>query len=117
MTQIFSEPGNTPYELIKKTIKDLKLDFQQAKDAAKKLALTKCKNCMVLSWKDGKTGEFYPTRECGTQNKPAWIHYAQVRGANLTIDINDGDYIFMILKIERTHLLKPPTPSFFSMFY
>jgi len=55
---------------------------------------------MILSWKNGKTGEFYPNRECGTQNKPAWIHYAEARGANLTIDINDSDYIFMILKIE-----------------
>jgi hypothetical protein len=62
MTQIFSEPGNTTHELIKETIEDPELDFQQAKDASKKLALTKCKNCMLLSWKNGKTGEFYPTR-------------------------------------------------------
>ena len=100
MTQIFLDSGNVPLELIKEKIEVPELDFQQAKDAAKKIALTKCKNCMVLSWKNGKTGEFYPNRECGTQNKPAWIYYAQTRGANLTIDINDGDYIFMILKIE-----------------
>ena len=100
MTQIFSDLGDIPHELIKEQIEDPELDLQQAKDAAKKLALTKCKTCMVLSWKNGKTGEFYPDRECGTQNKPAWIHYAQARGANLTIDINNGDYIFMILKIK-----------------
>lgn len=55
---------------------------------------------MILSWKNGKTGEFYPARECGTQKKPAWIYYAQVRGANLTININDGEYIFMILTMQ-----------------
>ncbi len=100
MTQIFSEPGTGPHELIKETIEDPELTFQQAKDAAKKLALTKCSNCMILSWKNGKTGEFYPKRECGTQNKPAWIYYAETRGANLTIDINDGEYIFMVLKMD-----------------
>lgn len=100
MTQIFSDSGNTLHELIKEKIEDPELNFQQAKDAAKKIALTKCKSFMILSWKNGKTGEFYPNRECGTQNKPAWIYYAEARGANLTIDINDSDYIFMILKIE-----------------
>jgi hypothetical protein len=100
MTQVFSEPGNTPHEHIKEKIENPELNFEQARDAARKLALTKCKNYMILSWKNGKTGEFYPNRECGTQKKPAWIHYAEVRGANLIIDINDGDYIFMILKLE-----------------
>jgi len=100
MTQIFSDPGNTCNEVIKETVDDPELNFQQAKDIAKKIAQKKCNNCMILSWKNGKTGEFYPTRECGTQKKPAWIYYAQARGANLTIDINNGDYVFMILTME-----------------
>ena len=100
MTQIFSAPGNTHHELIEETVDDPELNFQQAEDLAKKIAKKKCKNCMILSWKNGKTGEFYPTRECSTQKKPAWIYYAQVRGANLTININNGEYVFMILKIE-----------------
>lgn len=101
MTQIFSDPGNTSHELIEETVNDPELTFHQAKDLAKKIAQEKCNNCMILSWKNGKTGEFYPTRECGTQNKPAWIYYAQARGANLTININNGEYIFMILTIEE----------------
>jgi len=100
MTQIFSDPGNTSHEVIKETVDDPDLNFQQAEALAKKIAQTKCKSCMILSWKNGKTGEFYPTRECGTQKKPAWIYYAQVRGANLTININDGEYIFMILTMQ-----------------
>lgn len=101
MTQIFSEPGKTPHELIEETVDDPELSFQQAKDLAKKIAQEKCNNFMILSWKNGKTGEFYPTRECGTQKKPAWIYYAQTRGANLTININNGEYIFMILTMEE----------------
>ncbi|MEA1968296.1 MAG: AF1514 family protein [Thermodesulfobacteriota bacterium] len=101
MAQIFSEPGESSHDQINHEIDDPELDFSGAEKAAKKIALTKCNNCMVLSWKNGKTGEFYPNRECGTQNKPAWIHYAETRGANLTININDGDYIFMILKLEE----------------
>ena len=47
----------------------------------------------------GKTGESFPDYECGQSDIPFWIRYAQGRGANLTIDFNDGDYMFMILKM------------------
>ena len=100
MTQIFSDPDNSSHEVIKETVDDANLNFQQAEALAKKIAQKKGNSCMILSWKNGKTGEFYPTRECGTQKTPAWIYYAQVRGANLTININDGEYVFMILTIE-----------------
>ncbi|WP_321416043.1 AF1514 family protein [uncultured Desulfobacter sp.] len=100
MVQILSDPGNTPHEIIEKTVDDPHLNFKQAKALAKEIAQQNDKNAMILSWKNGKTGEFYPTRECGTQKKPAWIYYAQVRGANLTININNGEYIFMILTLE-----------------
>nr|WP_320193217.1 AF1514 family protein [uncultured Desulfobacter sp.] len=100
MVQILSDPDNTPHEIIEKTVDDPDLNFKQAKALAKEIAQQNGKNSMILSWKNGKTGEFYPTRECGTQKKPAWIYYAQVRGANLTININNGEYIFMILTLE-----------------
>ena len=38
-----------------------------------------------------KTGEGYPNIECGKGDKPAWVVYAESRGGDLTIDINDGD--------------------------
>jgi len=37
--------------------------------------------------------------ECGVPDRPFWIRYAEGRGANLTIDFNKGQYVFMILKI------------------
>jgi hypothetical protein len=54
---------------------------------------------MILSWKNGNTGQTYPDYECGINEEPFWVRYAKGRGANLTIDINDGEYLFMVLKI------------------
>jgi hypothetical protein len=54
---------------------------------------------MILSWKNGKTGESHPDYECGVTDRPFWIRYAEGRGANLTIDINKGEYVFMVLKM------------------
>jgi hypothetical protein len=54
---------------------------------------------MLLSWYQGKTGESYPNLECGPGDKPAWIVYAESRGGDLTIDINEGQYVFVYLSI------------------
>jgi len=97
--QIFSKNQDHSVEYIHHTVEDEELDLNQAKAIAKELAFQKCTHPMILSWKDGTTGEFYPTYECGGEKKPPWIHYAEARGANLTIDINEGQYIFMILKV------------------
>lgn len=96
-------------ELIKPKIKDypgkhiaLKidrpdLDFAEAKDKAKQRAKEICDDPMLLSWYQGKSGESYPNLECGSDDRPAWIVYAESRGGNLTIDINAGQYVFIYL--------------------
>jgi len=99
MTQIFSITENQAEETLKFNINDPDFDFLKAKQMAKDKALEKCDNPMILSWKNGKIGEFYPDYECGKTDKPFWIRYAEGRGANLTIDFNDGEYVFMILKM------------------
>jgi hypothetical protein len=66
---------------------------------AKDKAFEKCDNPMILSWKNGKTGDVYPDYECGVTDRPFWIRYAEGRGANLTVDFNEGEYVFMILKM------------------
>jgi len=73
------------------------LDFAEAKDIAKQKAKEMVADPMLLSWYQGKTGESYPNLECGPGDKPAWIVYAESRGSDLTIDINEGDYIFIFL--------------------
>ncbi len=99
MVQIFSETKGNKIEYIHHQMDNPELDFETAKTVAKKLAAEKSPNSMILSWKNGKTGDFYPKRECGTENKPAWIYYAETRGADLIIDINEGEFVFMMVKI------------------
>ncbi len=75
------------------------LDFSAAKDIAKLKAKEICDDPMLLSWFQGKTGESYPNLECGPGDKPAWIIYAESRGADITIDINQGLYVFIYLSV------------------
>ncbi len=46
-------------------IDDEDLDFQAAKDRAKEKAGDIRRSPLMLSWFNGKTGQFYPTFECG----------------------------------------------------
>lgn len=78
---------------------DPALDFSMASDLAKGKAGKCCNDPMLLSWHNGKTGEFYPRFGCGSGDKPPWIIFAKSRGGNLTIDINDGEYTFIYLKL------------------
>ncbi len=98
MVQIFSTADDKSFECINISIDDDDFNFLKAKDITKKKALEKCDYPMILSWKNGKTGESYPDYECGTNTKPFWVRYAEGRGANLVFDFNDGEYTFMVLK-------------------
>ena len=71
------------------------LDFAEAKYLAKQKAKETCADPMLLSFYQGKTGESYPNLECGPGDKPAWIVYAESRSGDLTIDINEGQYVFI----------------------
>jgi len=99
MTQIHHVTENQSEEYINMNMDAPDLDFGTAKQAAKDKAFEKCDHPMILSWKNGKTGESHPDYECGINERPFWIRYAQGRGANLTIDINKGEYVFMVLKM------------------
>ncbi len=99
MAQIHINPENQTQETIHLNVIDDGFDFSTAKQMAKDMAFKKCDAPMILSWKNNKTGESYPDYECGVSDRPFWIRYAEARGANLTIDFNDGDYVFMILKM------------------
>lgn len=79
---------------------DSDLDFLKAKDIAKQKVKEYCADAMLLSWCNGKTGEHYPTIKCGSSDKPAWVLNAEARGGDTTIDINDGEYIFIFLSLR-----------------
>jgi len=78
---------------------DTNLDFEDAKNIAKQKMKEICIDSMLLSWCNGKTGEFHPTIKCGSSDKPAWIIWAESRGGNYTIDINDGEWFFVFLSL------------------
>ncbi len=99
MTQIASQSADTSVEYVNIHVDDPGLDFERAKELAKKAVLGKTSMPMLLSWKNGIDGSFYPTFECGKSVQPPWVVYAKARGANLTVEINDGDYVFMFLKL------------------
>ena len=99
MTQIHHMTENQSDEYISMRMEPQGLDFVTAKQAAKDRAFETCDHPMILSWKNGKTGESHPDYECGIDQRPFWIRYAEGRGANLTIDINKGEYVFMVLKM------------------
>ena len=83
-----------PGRHLKLEIEKTNLNFAAAKDFAKQKAKEICADPMLLSWYQGETGESYPNLECGPGDKPAWIVYAESRGGDLTIDINQGQYIY-----------------------
>lgn len=88
-----------PGEHIKVKSSDSDLDFEDAKELAKQKAKEYCADPMLLSWYLGKTGESYPNLECGPGDKPAWIVFAESRGGDLTIDINNGQFVFIFLSM------------------
>ena len=90
---------NYPGKHIELKIDNPDPDFTEAKDLAKQKAKEMCADPMLLSWYNGKTGESYPNLECGPGDKPAWIVYAESRDGDLSIDVNEGQYIFIFLSI------------------
>ena len=76
-------------------INDKRLDF----DSARQIAFRKAKEItpapVLIAWYDGKTGRVVPQVACARNDKPAWIVYAESRGGNIVIDINDEEYVFI----------------------
>ncbi|MBI5189358.1 MAG: AF1514 family protein [Nitrospirae bacterium] len=53
---------------------------------------------MLVSWKDNLTGESSPHVEaCGDCGLEGWEMYAASRGADLRVEVNGGEYVFMFV--------------------
>ena len=52
---------------------------------------------MLIAWFDRTSGRFSPPVECCDEEKPAWLVYAETRGANIVIDVNREAYVFVYL--------------------
>ena len=78
-------------------VDDESLDFEKAKEVADRKASEISEDAMLVSWFDRTSGKFSPPVECGGKAKPAWLVYAETRGANIVIDVNREMYVFVYL--------------------
>jgi len=85
-------------ETVALKVEDPNLDLTTASQLAKTKARDLDSNAMMLSYHSGKTGELWPAYDCGGNGRPPWIVFAESRGYNLKIDINDGDFEFFYLR-------------------
>jgi hypothetical protein len=75
------------------------LDFPLARTLADRRARELAPEPMLLAWYNGRSGEFSPQVTCCSDDKPAWLTYAESRGGDLVIDINDEAYVFVYRRI------------------
>ena len=78
-------------------VDDPSLGFEKAKEFADRKAREISEDAMLIAWFDRQSGRFSPPVECGGKAKPAWLVYAETRGANIVIDVNRETYVFVYL--------------------
>ncbi|RPJ02024.1 MAG: hypothetical protein EHM36_12885 [Deltaproteobacteria bacterium] len=83
-----------PPTVVHLEIKDPSCDFECVMKAAKVKAESYDNAPRLLSWFDKKGGSFSPG-DCCVEGEPSWLAFAQAKGADLTIDVNNEDYIFV----------------------
>ena len=94
---IGSFKGNTSY-VCKSTGDPLDLSRSKGHGQSKRPG-SSARIPMLLSFYMGETGEFYPKAECSFIDRPSWIVFAESRGGDMMIDINDGQYVFIYLPL------------------
>jgi len=93
----FKLPGETFVNLERKDV-----DFEIAKNAAVERVRKYDSDPMLLAWYDEKSGRMSPRESCEEEGgQPGWINYAKKHGGNLTVNVNQGEYIF-IFKSEHS---------------
>jgi hypothetical protein len=80
---------------IKSDQKDL--DFSTAQQIAQDKARTLCPDPTLICWYDGTTGQSHPPVEGSSAGKPGWLDYAEACNCDMTVDINDEQFIFIYL--------------------
>ena len=84
-------------ELVEMSLDEAELAYQPAKELAKGRAREISPGAMLLSWYSGLTGDHHPKIRCGSDPRPPWIVWAASRGAELTVSVNRGAYVFYFL--------------------
>jgi hypothetical protein len=71
------------------------LDFNRARLLSDERANELVENPMLMSWYDRNTGRFSPDVTCCSEDKPGWVVYAESRGGNLSVTVNNEQYVFI----------------------
>jgi hypothetical protein len=79
-------------------VSDIPLDFARARAIAEVRARQEAVDPMLLAWYDRGAGRFSPQVTCCSDDKPAWLVYAESRGGDLVIDINYEAFVFVYLR-------------------
>ncbi len=79
-------------------ISDESCDFECAKKKAVSKAMAYDNSPELLSWYDKKRHIYSPNDECCVEGEPNWLAFALAKNADLTIDINNEEYVFVFRK-------------------
>jgi len=71
------------------------LDFYRARALAEEQVRKLTIDPMLLAWFDKKEARFSPDVTCCGTEKPTWLVYAESRGGDISVDINDEEYVFV----------------------
>ncbi|MBI5572694.1 MAG: AF1514 family protein [Desulfomonile tiedjei] len=81
-------------------VEESPLTFSTARTIADRKARELSSDPMLLAWFDRQAGKFSPDVICCDRNKPTWLVYAEARGADISVDINNEDYVFVYRAAE-----------------
>lgn len=73
------------------------LDLPAARSMADEKVRSLCPVPMLVSWYDATTGKSYPDTQSRIAGKPGWLDYAESRNCDLTVDINDEQFVFVYM--------------------
>jgi hypothetical protein len=76
---------------------DQGLKFEDVKALADNAARSVKPEAMLLSWYDAKAGKYSPNVECCGDDKPSWLIYAQSRGGDLSVSVNNEEFVFVYI--------------------
>jgi hypothetical protein len=77
-------------------IDDKNHNFETARDKALDRVKTYDSDPMLVGWYDRKCGRESPSEGCEDEGSDqAWVRYAKAHGGNLTVNVNNGEYIFI----------------------
>jgi hypothetical protein len=92
-----------PRPVARLKIQDENCAFECVKEAALDLAEKYGAETRLLSWFDKRGRAHSQMDECCVDGQPSWIAYAEAHGANLTVDVNNEDYVLIFHQTRTAH--------------